>query len=92
MKVMSKKDVLRAIPSTNELLDNPLLQKRISQLGRDAVLQEIRSTLELVRFQLSSDEGEEGMEILKSLQSPTDIEVHILRGCRPVLMNWIKRV
>lgn len=80
MKVMSKKDVLRAIPSTNELLDNPLLQKRISQLGRDAVLQEIRSTLELVRFQLSSDEGEEGMEILKSLQSPTDIEVHILKG------------
>lgn len=80
MKVMSKKDVLRAIPSTNELLDNPLLQKRISQLGRDAVLQEIRSTLELVRFQLSSDEGEEGIEILKSLQSPTDIEVHILKG------------
>ena len=80
MKVMSKKDVLRAIPSTNELLDNPLLQKRISQLGRDAVLQEIRSTLELVRFQLSSDKGEEGMEILKSLQSPTDIEVHILKG------------
>jgi L-seryl-tRNA(Ser) seleniumtransferase len=80
MKVMSKKDVLRAIPSTNELLDNPLLQKRISQLGRDAVLQEIRSTLELVRFQLSSDEGEEGIEILKSLQSPADIEVHILKG------------
>lgn len=80
MKVMSKKDVLRAIPSTNELLDNPLLQKRISQLGRDAVLQEIRSTLELVRFQLSSEGGEEGIEILKSLQSPTDIEVHILKG------------
>ncbi len=80
MKVMSKEEVLRAIPSTNELLDSPLLQERISQLGRAAVLQEIRSTLELVRFQLSSDKGEEGMEILKSLQSPTDIEVHILKG------------
>lgn len=57
MNPLNQEEALRAIPSTNELLEHPLLQNEILRIGRSAVLEEVRNILDDIRSLLRSEQG-----------------------------------
>ena len=75
MNALNREEALRTIPSTNELLNHPLLQNEILRIGRSAVLAEVRFVLDDIRSLLQS---EQGFPDGSSFENPKELESMIL--------------
>lgn len=75
MNALNREEALRAIPSTNELLEHPFLREGTLRFGRNTVLDEVRKTLENLRSLLRA---EQGFPVGDKLNTKEDLEDLIL--------------